>query len=115
MAIIHTFLELVETFYVYIFFIHIYFLAPPRITLSPPRQVVRPGDNAHISCTTTGDQPIDIRWSAMGRQLPLSVQTRGGQLQFYGIQASDAGRYICTAKNLAGEADAVAEVIVNGK
>lgn len=49
----------------------------------------------------------------MGRPLPHSVLAQGGQLKFSGIQVSDAGRYICSAKNGAGEADAVAEVVVN--
>lgn len=49
----------------------------------------------------------------MGGKLLKSVIAHEGQLKFYGIQVSDAGRYICTAKNAAGEADAVAEVVVN--
>lgn len=35
--------------------------------------------------------------------------------QFRGIETSDAGRYICTAMNSAGNTQAVAEVVVNGK
>jgi hypothetical protein len=36
-------------------------------------------------------------------------------LQFHGIAVSDAGRYLCRARNSAGEAEAVAEVVVSGK
>lgn len=36
-------------------------------------------------------------------------------LQFHGIAVSDAGRYLCHARNPAGEAEAVAEVVVSGK
>lgn len=88
--------------------------APPRITLIPPRQVVRPGDNARIQCSASGQQPITIRWVPVGRSLPPSVITRDGLIQFNNIQLSDAGRYRCTAVNSAGEADAVADVIVEG-
>lgn len=35
-------------------------------------------------------------------------------MQFRGIAVSDAGRYICTASNSVGQAEAVAEVVVNG-
>jgi hypothetical protein len=87
-------------------------ISPPRITLVPPRQIVRPGDNAYIECTATGQQPISIRWLPVGRSLPPSVTTREGLIQFNNIQLSDAGRYRCTAVSSAGEADAVADVIV---
>ncbi|KAJ8950523.1 hypothetical protein NQ318_015267 [Aromia moschata] len=46
------------------------FLAPPRIMLIPPRQVVRPGDHAYINCSATGEQPITISWSPISRQMP---------------------------------------------
>ena len=36
-------------------------------------------------------------------------------IQFRGIAVSDAGRYVCSARNSVGQAEAVAEVIVNGK
>ena len=36
-------------------------------------------------------------------------------IQFRGIAVSDAGRYICLASNSVGQAEAVAEVVVNGK
>ncbi|XP_069692113.1 basement membrane-specific heparan sulfate proteoglycan core protein isoform X26 [Periplaneta americana] len=88
-------------------------IAPPRIQLNPTRQVVRPGDDAYITCTATGDQPIEIQWSAMGRDLPRSVTASQGLLQFRGIAVSDAGRYLCHARNSAGEAEAVAEVVVS--
>ncbi|XP_044266426.1 basement membrane-specific heparan sulfate proteoglycan core protein isoform X20 [Tribolium madens] len=91
---------------------HLEVISPPRITLIPPRQVVRPGDNAYIQCSATGQQPITIRWVPVGRSFPPSVTTRDGLIQFNNIKLSDAGRYRCTAVNTAGEADAVADVIV---
>jgi hypothetical protein len=36
-------------------------------------------------------------------------------MKFRGIAVSDAGRYVCSARNSVGQAEAVAEVIVNGK
>ncbi|KAL1116702.1 hypothetical protein AAG570_005174 [Ranatra chinensis] len=86
--------------------------APPRITLDPTRQVVRPGENAYVYCSVDGDQPIETTWKAIGRTLPTSVTVSGGYLQFRGITDSDAGKYMCRASNRVGEAEAVAEVIV---
>ncbi|KAK9737087.1 Laminin EGF domain [Popillia japonica] len=90
-------------------------VALPRISLVPRRQVVRPSENAYIQCRVTGDQPIDIQWHAVGRDMPPSVYVRDGYLEFRGIQVSDAGMYRCTAINPAGKADSVAEVLVDEK
>ncbi|XP_037075728.1 basement membrane-specific heparan sulfate proteoglycan core protein-like isoform X4 [Pollicipes pollicipes] len=88
-------------------------IAPPRIQLNPARQVVRPGDNAIIYCSATGDQPITLRWDKVNDRLPPSATVRGGELNFRGISVSDAGRYLCTAVNSAGRSEGVTEVIVN--
>lgn len=60
---------------------HAFTAAPPRIQLNPTRQVVRPGDDAFIHCTATGDEPIDIQWSALGRDLPHTVTVSQGLLR----------------------------------
>ena len=39
------------------------FIEPPRIELNPQFQVVRPGDDATISCSASGEQPIEIAWA----------------------------------------------------
>ncbi|XP_074025385.1 basement membrane-specific heparan sulfate proteoglycan core protein isoform X7 [Leptinotarsa decemlineata] len=87
-------------------------ISPPRITLIPPRQVVHPGEHAYINCSATGEQPIQISWSPINRQMPTSVYTREGYIRFNNIQLQDTGRYLCTARNRAGSAEAVADVIV---
>ncbi|KAK8750302.1 hypothetical protein OTU49_014768 [Cherax quadricarinatus] len=88
-------------------------LAPPRITLDPARQVVRPGEIVRIRCSATGPSPITINWSKESGRMPPSVIISDGEMMFRGIETSDAGRYICTAINSAGTTRAVAEVIVN--
>lgn len=55
---------------------------PMKIKLDPERQVVRPGDNAMISCTATGEQPITLSWrSADNQQLPYNIRADGGVIQ----------------------------------
>jgi basement membrane-specific heparan sulfate proteoglycan core protein len=66
-------------------------------------------------CEATGEQPITLSWERVREQMPRTVQTYQGRLQFYGISVSDAGRYVCRATNRDGSAEAVAEVIVEGK
>lgn len=76
--------------------------------------MVRPGDDAFIHCSVVGDQPITIEWLPVGRLMPISARVNGGYLHFNRIHISDAGKYRCTARNDAGEADGVAEVVVQG-
>ncbi|XP_044727463.1 basement membrane-specific heparan sulfate proteoglycan core protein-like isoform X3 [Chrysoperla carnea] len=85
----------------------------PHITLSPKRQIVRPGDNAFILCEADGTGPINLHWSALDRPFPRTAVAQNGELRFYRIQVSDAGRYRCTATSPVGTADSVAEVVVN--
>ena len=58
--------------------VQFYFLfsAPPKITLDPIFQVVRPGDNAYILCSANGDPPMRIQWAKEGQPyLPNSGAT----------------------------------------
>ena len=78
--------------------------------------MVRPGEDATILCTATGDAPIQIQWAKLGQPyLPRSVIARGGRLEFRGISSEDQGRYTCTARNQVGTMDATAEVVVSSK
>lgn len=76
---------------------------------------MRPGDNVRIQCSATGDQPITIDWRRVRGPLARHASDGKGVLEFRGIQVNDAGRYICTAINAAGRAEAPAEVVINGK
>jgi len=92
--------------------------ASPRVRLNPQQQVVRPGDSPQIECQLLqGDQPISIQWfretESGDGALPASVTQNGAILQFQRIAVSDQGRYICKAKNAAGQSEAVAKVLVN--
>jgi len=78
-------------------------------------QTVRPGDSANIICSATGDGPIRIEWTAVGRALPGSATATEGYLTFRRISVDDAGKYLCTATSHVGQAEATAEVIVMGK
>ena len=85
----------------------------PRVTLNPQFQTVSPGDDAEISCTASGDSPINIQWAKQGQPyLPRAVIAQGGRLMFRQISSEDQGRYTCTASNQIGTSEATAEVIV---
>ncbi|XP_046742518.1 basement membrane-specific heparan sulfate proteoglycan core protein [Diprion similis] len=90
-------------------------ITPPRIVLDPIRQTVRPGDSPYVNCTATGDQPITVMWQAIEKSFSNRVSQIDGVLQFRGITFDDAGKYVCTATNNAGSAEAVAEVSVTAE
>ena len=75
---------------------------------------MRPGDSPAIRCEVThGDPPVQVSWTREAApSLLRTVSQTGPVLQFQGIAVSDAGRYVCRASNNAGQAEAVAEVIV---
>ena len=77
---------------------------------------MRPGDDASITCTASGDEPIQISWAKKGQPyLPRSVYARNGRLDFRRISYDDQGRYVCTALNQVGTSEATAEVLVDSK
>ncbi|XP_046613235.1 basement membrane-specific heparan sulfate proteoglycan core protein isoform X7 [Neodiprion virginianus] len=90
-------------------------ITPPRILLEPIRQTVRPGDSPFVNCSAIGDQPITVRWQVSQQGLSNRVSQTDGVLQFHGITFEDAGKYVCTATNHAGSAEAVAEVSVTSE
>lgn len=55
-------------------------VVPPRISLDPARQVVRPGEVVQIRCSATGPQPITINWVKEAGRMPASVIINGGEL-----------------------------------
>lgn len=57
---------------------------------------------------------MTVVWSRIGAEMPTGVSTEVGnaRLVIRAVQETDAGRYLCTAVNAAGKAEAVGEVIV---
>lgn len=45
------------------------------------RQLVHPGDDAYITCSAQGDEPITIYWSAVDGPLPRTASFYRGLLQ----------------------------------
>ncbi|XP_034241184.1 basement membrane-specific heparan sulfate proteoglycan core protein-like isoform X2 [Thrips palmi] len=91
---------------------------PPRIQLHPQHQVVRPGESAKVHCRVLGSEPHNIMWTVPGKEnygntaLPSNAIDQNGILEFTRIGPQDSGHYLCRARNAYGEADAVAEVLV---
>ncbi|CAK1554719.1 unnamed protein product [Leptosia nina] len=88
-------------------------MAPPRITLRPPSQIVHPGQSPTVECVVEGDDILSISWKPVDRLPSSRVEIRDSTLLFRQIEVEDAGKYECFAMNRVANATAIAEVIVN--
>uniref|UniRef100_A0A8D9EVV2 Basement membrane-specific heparan sulfate proteoglycan core protein n=1 Tax=Cacopsylla melanoneura TaxID=428564 RepID=A0A8D9EVV2_9HEMI len=91
---------------------HVKVREPPRITLHPQTQTVRPNENAVIKCSATGATPINYLWKPLRGYFASHITQENGELRFNGIQVQDEGKYTCIANNSVGIAESTAEVIV---
>lgn len=85
----------------------------PRVSVissrTPP--TVKKGDEIIIQCLPDSDynEAIDsFIWSHDGQVLPITTK----KIQFEMVKIKDAGKYICTVKNRAGEDSSDITVIV---
>ena len=97
-------------------------IAPPKIALNPPVQTARPGDTVLFDCVTADldDRTMVVDWSRIGfgDDLPTGVIVESGdggaRLRITSVSEADAGKYLCTAANVVGKTETVAELIVDG-
>ncbi|XP_028129764.1 peroxidasin homolog [Diabrotica virgifera virgifera] len=87
-------------------------MSPPKINLTATKLVVYPGGTAQVTCKATGDQPIKITWSPLAHNMSNSVYAKEGHMHFNNINYEHGGKFLCVAKNQAGEASAEVDVIV---
>lgn len=89
--------------------------APPEMHIAPLTQSVSPGGTVEIVCVVSDLTHLaTIHWSRIGSHLPtsVSIEADGARLVMRGVHYTDAGKYLCTAANLAGKAQAYSEVVV---
>uniref|UniRef100_A0A3Q1B6M5 Hemicentin-1 n=1 Tax=Amphiprion ocellaris TaxID=80972 RepID=A0A3Q1B6M5_AMPOC len=78
---------------------------PPVISSETQKYVAPVDSSVTLQCQADGSPPPSVTWHKDGQQLRESVRQRvlsSGSLQMAFIQPSDAGRYTCTAANVAG-------------
>ena len=68
-------------------------------------------------CDVVGDEPLDVEWKKEGGfiQYGRMRTQRDNTLRIENVHATDAGVFICVAKNKVGTAEAVARLIVQCK
>ncbi|XP_068453797.1 cell adhesion molecule L1-like a isoform X3 [Clinocottus analis] len=77
-------------------------------------KVLLMGENLQLECIPQGYPTPTIQWMKMGEKLPLRTQfiNFGKVLSISSVAESDGGKYMCKARNSAGEAVHYFDVIV---
>ena len=89
-------------------------ISAPTVAVSPKTLTVNEGGSASFHCSVSGSPNPVIVWSKTNRQSSRSMVS-GGKLLLKNVRGSDSGTYNCSAVNKLGQAQALVQLIVNGK
>ena len=89
-------------------------ISAPAVAVSPKTLTVNEGGSASFHCSVSGNPKPAIKWSKTNRQSSRSVAS-GGKLLLKNVRGSNSGTYNCSAVNILGQAQALVQLIVNGK
>ena len=89
-------------------------ISAPAVAVSPKTLTVNEGGSASFQCSVSGNPEPAIKWIKTNRQCSRSVVS-GGKLLLKNVRGSNSGTYKCSAVNILGQAQALVQLIVNGK
>ncbi|XP_067114302.1 netrin receptor DCC [Osmerus mordax] len=90
-------------------------LVPPQFLNYPTNTYAYESTDIELECTVTGNPPPAVRWMKNGEEVIPSDYfqiAEGSNLQILGLVKSDEGFYQCVAENEAGNAQAMAQLIL---
>jgi len=93
-------------------------ISAPKVTISPASQLtVNESNTAVFSCSVSGNPTANLTWTKMSGSLPSdrAKVTSDGLLRIKDVRLEDAGKYRCMARNLLGNDEKVATLIVQSK
>ena len=92
-------------------------ISAPQVMLSPVEQTRDEGEITALYCTVGGNPLPFVEWSFKGRKLLSGAKylIKEGELIFRNLNYSDAGQYICVARNILGSSVATSNLSVRGK
>ena len=91
-------------------------ISAPVIAVSPKTLTVNEGGSASFQCSVSGNPKPAINWSKRNSQSQISRSLAAeGKLLLMNVRGSDTGTYNCSAVNILGQAQALVQLIVNGK
>ncbi|KAM6985917.1 netrin receptor DCC [Aplochiton taeniatus] len=90
-------------------------LVPPQFLNYPTNTYAYESTDMELECSVTGNPPPSVRWVKNGEEVIPSDYFQivdGSNLQILGLVKSDEGFYQCVAENEAGNAQAMAQLIL---
>ena len=91
-------------------------IAAPTTAVSPAKLTVNEGETASFQCSASGNPKPAIKWSKMKGLSEIGLsEVSEGKLLLRNVAGSYSGTYKCSASNILGQAQAVGQLIVNGK
>ena len=91
-------------------------ISAPAVAVSPKTLTVNEGGSASFQCSVSGNPKPAINWSKRNSQSQISRPLASeGKLLLKNVRGSDSGTYNCSAVNILGQAQALVQLIVNGK
>ena len=93
-------------------------ISAPQVMLSPAEQTRDEGGNATFYCTVGGNPSSSVEWRFKGRKVVSGAKyfiKEGVLIVVKNLNYSDAGQYICAARNILGSSEAIGNLSVQGK
>ena len=90
-------------------------ISSPAVVVSPTTLTVNEGGSASFQCSVRGNPEPAVEWIKLDNQSEV-VQSAvsEGKLQLRNVTGNDSGVYQCSAANILGKAQSVAQLSVNG-
>ena len=93
-------------------------ISVPKVTISPVSQLtVNESNTAVFLCSVSGNPAANVTWTKLNGSLPSDRvrATSDGLLEIKEVRLRDAGKYKCIARNLLGNDEKVAALIVQSR
>ena len=89
-------------------------ISAPKVTIIPSQLTVNESSTAALFCSASGSPAPKVSWSRVNGSLPSSRTkvTSDGLMQIKNVRQKDAGKYKCLARNILGEEEKSATLVV---
>ena len=92
-------------------------ISAPIVTITPSQLTVNESNTAALFCSATGNPAPKLSWSRVNGSLPSSRTkvTSDGLMEINNVRQEDAGEYKCMARNILGEEEKSATLVVQSR